>query len=423
MATQADDRARHARHARRLSDAGARRGRVIAALRGAFARDVGRTELLRTRRREDPRGRRALHLGLPLHAPRRRAGARGLRRPRHRSHPHPRRARVSAAPRWRRARIRTCPDVRAVENYIACNTWTRSELVVLIRRGDHDPGSDRRGQRRARSLHAPRRRRRSAGGGRAGRPAVAGGDSVEPRETVARVRGVELLRAPDRRRPARRRAARRPRRASRLSPARLRRARRRARADLLRPARRRPVAVPRDVPVGWTEQVADLEALRAQLGARPPHDRRVLLGRAARAAVRPGPSGPGGAARAGLARSRLARGAGEVRAAVRPSGTSTPSSRRSAGALRESGLRERDPAAFQQRIFELSVAPYFHDPARARELTPFRVTGRTQQEVWASLGDFDLRAAAPRRSAASPRSCSTARATRSRSRPPGSRPT
>jgi GAF domain-containing protein len=27
-------------------------------------------------------------------------------------------------------------DVRAIENYIACNTWTRSELVVLIRRGD-----------------------------------------------------------------------------------------------------------------------------------------------------------------------------------------------------------------------------------------------------------------------------------------------
>ena len=28
------------------------------------------------------------------------------------------------------------PDVRAVPNYLACNTWTRSELVVLIRRGD-----------------------------------------------------------------------------------------------------------------------------------------------------------------------------------------------------------------------------------------------------------------------------------------------
>jgi GAF domain-containing protein len=27
-------------------------------------------------------------------------------------------------------------DVGAVENYIACNLWTKSELVVLIRRGD-----------------------------------------------------------------------------------------------------------------------------------------------------------------------------------------------------------------------------------------------------------------------------------------------
>jgi proline iminopeptidase len=26
-------------------------------------------------------------------------------------------------------------------------------------------------------------------------------------------------------------------------------------------------------------------------------------------------------------------------------------------------------------------------------MTPFRVTGRTQQEVWSSLGDYDLRAA------------------------------
>jgi L-methionine (R)-S-oxide reductase len=26
-------------------------------------------------------------------------------------------------------------DVRAIENYLACNVWTRSELVVLIRRG------------------------------------------------------------------------------------------------------------------------------------------------------------------------------------------------------------------------------------------------------------------------------------------------
>ena len=29
------------------------------------------------------------------------------------------------------------PDVSAVGNYLACNAFTRSELVVLIRRGDH----------------------------------------------------------------------------------------------------------------------------------------------------------------------------------------------------------------------------------------------------------------------------------------------
>lgn len=29
------------------------------------------------------------------------------------------------------------PDVRAIGNYLACNLYTRSELVVLIRRGDH----------------------------------------------------------------------------------------------------------------------------------------------------------------------------------------------------------------------------------------------------------------------------------------------
>jgi GAF domain-containing protein len=29
------------------------------------------------------------------------------------------------------------PDVSAAGNYLACNTFTKSELVVLIRRGDH----------------------------------------------------------------------------------------------------------------------------------------------------------------------------------------------------------------------------------------------------------------------------------------------
>src|SRR5262249_8241177 len=45
---------------------------------------------------------------------------------------------------------------------------------------------------------------------------------------------------------------------------------------------------------------------------------------------------------------------------------------------------------YRKRLFELSVAGYFKDPARAQNLTPFRVTGRTQDAVWKSLGDFDL---------------------------------
>ena len=59
-------------------------------------------------------------------------------------------------------------------------------------------------------------------------------------------------------------------------------------------------------------------------------------------------------------------------------------------ALTASGLRETDPAAYRQRTFELSVAGYFADPRRATDLTPFRVTGRVQQSVWESLGEFDL---------------------------------
>ena len=58
--------------------------------------------------------------------------------------------------------------------------------------------------------------------------------------------------------------------------------------------------------------------------------------------------------------------------------------------LAASGLRERDPELYKQRAFELSVAGYFADPRAARDLTPFRVTGRVQQSVWQSLADFDL---------------------------------
>ncbi len=34
-------------------------------------------------------------------------------------------------------RDQNVPDVAAIDNYLACNIYTKSELVVLIRRGDH----------------------------------------------------------------------------------------------------------------------------------------------------------------------------------------------------------------------------------------------------------------------------------------------
>ena len=58
--------------------------------------------------------------------------------------------------------------------------------------------------------------------------------------------------------------------------------------------------------------------------------------------------------------------------------------------LQASGLRAQDADAYRQRAFELSVAGYFADPARASDLTPFRVTGRVQQSIWDSLGEYDL---------------------------------
>jgi len=60
-------------------------------------------------------------------------------------------------------------------------------------------------------------------------------------------------------------------------------------------------------------------------------------------------------------------------------------------ALQQSGLAARDPDAYRQRAFELSVAGYFANPARAHDLTPFRVMGRVQQSVWESLADYDIR--------------------------------
>jgi proline iminopeptidase len=153
--------------------------------------------------------------------------------------------------------------------------------------------------------------------------------------------------------------------------------------------------VSRETPVGWREQVEDLEALRQTWGL----EQLTLAGyswggllallyateypeRVGRLAiVSPAPAW------------REARQEFERRFSER---NLTPELQRQRADLRQSGLRERDPAAYAHRLFELSVAAYFHDPARARDLTPFRVTGRTQQEVWASLADYDLRPAVGR---------------------------
>jgi proline iminopeptidase len=69
---------------------------------------------------------------------------------------------------------------------------------------------------------------------------------------------------------------------------------------------------------------------------------------------------------------------------------SSPEIQRMRRELADENLRERDPEAYRQRTFELSVAGYFADPASARDLTPFRVSARVQQSVWESLGDYDL---------------------------------
>jgi proline iminopeptidase len=153
--------------------------------------------------------------------------------------------------------------------------------------------------------------------------------------------------------------------------------------------------VPREVPVGWTEQVADLDALRQAWGL----ERLTIAGYSwgGLLALLYALQHRDRVERLALISSapawRAARESFEATFAQRNLDPRFQEARRE---LRESGLRERDPAAFDQRIFELAVAPYFYDPARAHDLTPFRVTGRTQQAIWRSLGDYDLRGELPR---------------------------
>jgi L-methionine (R)-S-oxide reductase len=108
--------------------------RVVAALRGAFAREVGREGLLRLAAEriraagppytsvylymlqgdelvlEAYAGRETDHTRIPV--------GRGI-----------------CGTAVATGKDQNVPDVSAVENYLACNAWTRSELVMLIRRG------------------------------------------------------------------------------------------------------------------------------------------------------------------------------------------------------------------------------------------------------------------------------------------------
>ena len=148
--------------------------------------------------------------------------------------------------------------------------------------------------------------------------------------------------------------------------------------------------VPRETPVGWQEHVADLETIRISLAAR----RLTLCGyswggllallyllehpeRVERLAL-VSPASPTAAYRRQFDEEYARRMA-------------APEIVRAREELRASGLREKDPAAYQRRAFELSVAGYFRDFWDARNLTPFRVNARTQQAVWDSLGEYDLR--------------------------------
>jgi proline iminopeptidase len=153
--------------------------------------------------------------------------------------------------------------------------------------------------------------------------------------------------------------------------------------------------VSRETPVGWREHVADLEELRRQWGL----EQLTLAGYSwgGLLALLYATQFPDRVDRLALVSPAPAwieaRREFESRFAAR---NLAPALQAQRTALRGSGLRERNPAEYGQRLFELSVAPYFHDPARAHDLTPFRVTGRTQQEVWASLGEYDLRPAISR---------------------------
>jgi proline iminopeptidase len=147
--------------------------------------------------------------------------------------------------------------------------------------------------------------------------------------------------------------------------------------------------VPREAELGWRAHVADLEAIRIALGLET-----VTLcayswgGLLAVLYLLAHPDRVGRLALVSPASITAAnRRAFEEEFARRQRDPAIVEAR---DELRSSDLAGRDPELYRRRLFELSVAGYFRDPRQATQLTPFRVTARTQQAVWDSLDDYDL---------------------------------
>jgi proline iminopeptidase len=147
-------------------------------------------------------------------------------------------------------------------------------------------------------------------------------------------------------------------------------------------------------PIGWRDQVADVERVALELEVAPLD----IVGYSWGGLLAMLYAIEAAAGRVDAAPSRVAlidpapvtrafREVFEREFALRQAGPAVAALREE---LQRSGLRERDPDAFRHRSFELGVAGYFADPRRARDLTPFRVTGRVQQSIWHSLGDYDI---------------------------------
>jgi L-methionine (R)-S-oxide reductase len=109
--------------------------KVVAALSGAFSRDVGRQALL-TLAAERIRAAGAPYTSVYLYMLHGADLVLEAYAGRETEHTRIAVGRGVCGTAVATGRDQNVPDVTAVANYLACNTWTRSELVVLIRRGN-----------------------------------------------------------------------------------------------------------------------------------------------------------------------------------------------------------------------------------------------------------------------------------------------